>query len=155
MGTPLLSSPEQRSPHQPHQPARMSSGGRGEQEPRRHHSKEDDHKHRRKKGEKQVLDPKYAAYHQQQQSAYHYQLQQQQQQQQQRQRQASHQTYAASNSGFKSGHLEVNSLYSGDSGSIKVNAMNAPNDSTLQCGCENIECPFCNQMLSIQMSGGT
>ena len=22
-----------------------------------------------------------------------------------------------------------------------------------QCGCENIDCPFCNQMLSIQMSG--
>ena len=27
---------------------------------------------------------------------------------------------------------QVNSLYSGDSGSIKVNAMNAPNNSTLQ-----------------------
>merc|ERR1712062_749678 len=124
----------------------MSSGGRGAPEQRRHHSKEDreEHKHRRKK--EKDLDPKYAAYHQQS-AYYHYQQQQQQQ--------ASHQTYPASNSGFKSGHLEVNSLYSGDSGKISVNTMNAPNNSTLQCGCENIECPFCNQMLSIQMSGGT
>jgi len=56
--------------------------------------------------------------------------------------------------GYKSGHMEINSLYSGDSGQLTVNSMNAPNNSTLQCGCENIDCPFCNQMLSIQMSGG-
>jgi len=55
---------------------------------------------------------------------------------------------------YKSGHMEVDSLYSGQSGSLTVNSMNAPNNSTLQCGCENIDCPFCNQMLSIQMSGG-
>jgi len=57
-------------------------------------------------------------------------------------------------SAYKSGHMEINSLYSGDSGQLTVNSMNAPNNSTLQCGCENIDCPFCNQMLSIQMSGG-
>ena len=37
----------------------MSSGRRGDQEPRRHHTKEDDHKHRRKKAEKQVGVEKY------------------------------------------------------------------------------------------------
>jgi len=35
---------------------------------------------------------------------------------------------------------------------LQVNSMNAPNNSTMQCGCENIDCPFCNQMMSIQMS---
>ncbi|XP_023326312.1 uncharacterized protein LOC111699809 [Eurytemora carolleeae] len=40
-------------------------------------------------------------------------------------------TYSGS-SGFKTGHMEVNSLYSGDSGSLTVNSMNAPNNSTLQ-----------------------
>jgi len=62
--------------------------------------------------------------------------------------------HQAVDSGYKSGHMEINSLYSGDSGQLTVNSMNAPNNSTLQCGCENIDCPFCNQMLSIQMSGG-
>ena len=28
--------------------------------------------------------------------------------------------------------------------------MNAPNNSTMQCGCENIDCPFCNLMISVQ-----
>ena len=27
---------------------------------------------------------------------------------------------------------------------VTVNVVNAPNDSTLQCGCENINCPLCN-----------
>lgn len=54
---------------------------------------------------------------------------------------------------FRSGHIEVDSLYgSGDNKGLTVNAMNAPNNSTMQCGCENIDCPFCNQMMSIQMS---
>ena len=35
-------------------------------------------------------------------------------------------------------------------GELTVNLINAPNDSTLQCGCENINCPFCNLMLSIE-----
>ena len=54
---------------------------------------------------------------------------------------------------MRSGHIEVDSLYgSGDNKGLTVNAMNAPNNSTMQCGCENIDCPFCNQMMSIQMS---
>ena len=51
---------------------------------------------------------------------------------------------------MRSGHIEVDSLYGGGGGPMVVNSMNAPNNSTLQCGCENIDCPFCNQMMSIQ-----
>ena len=50
------------------------------------------------------------------------------------------------------GHIEVDTLYQGGAGGVTVNSMNAPNNSTMQCGCENIDCPFCNQMMSIQMS---
>ena len=55
---------------------------------------------------------------------------------------------------MRSGHIEVDSLYGSGDGNkgLTVNAMNAPNNSTMQCGCENIDCPFCNQMMSIQMS---
>jgi len=54
---------------------------------------------------------------------------------------------------FRSGHLEVQTLYGqGGSGQLTVNSMNAPNNSTVQCGCENIDCPFCNLMTSVQMS---
>jgi len=52
---------------------------------------------------------------------------------------------------MRSGHIELDSLYGGGGGPMTVNSMNAPNNSTLQCGCENIDCPFCNQMMSIQM----
>lgn len=53
---------------------------------------------------------------------------------------------------LRSGHLEVDSLYGpGNARTLTVNSMNAPNNSTMQCGCENIDCPFCNQMMSIQM----
>ena len=51
---------------------------------------------------------------------------------------------------MRSGHIEVDSLYGGGGGPMVVNSMNAPNNSTLQCGCENIDCPFSNQMMSIQ-----
>ena len=51
---------------------------------------------------------------------------------------------------MRSGHIEVDSLYGGGGGPMVVNSMNAPNNSTMQCGCENIDCPFCNQMMSIQ-----
>ena len=60
--------------------------------------------------------------------------------------------YAPTTGQIRSGHLELDSLYSGESGSVQVNSMNAPNNSTVQCGCENIDCPFCNQMMSIQMT---
>ena len=52
---------------------------------------------------------------------------------------------------MRSGHVELDSLYGGNSGLVQVNAMNAPNDSTVQCGCENIDCPFCNLMKSVEM----
>jgi len=52
---------------------------------------------------------------------------------------------------MRSGHVELDSLYSGSSAPVQVNAMNAPNNSTIQCGCENIDCPFCNLMLSVEM----
>lgn len=67
-------------------------------------------------------------------------------------RSAQSQPYAPTTGQMRSGHLELDSLYSGDSGPVQVNSMNAPNNSTVQCGCENIDCPFCNLMLSVQMS---
>jgi hypothetical protein len=51
------------------------------------------------------------------------------------------------------GHHEINTLLATNdvvTGPIGVNGFNAPNTSTLQCGCENINCPFCNLMLSIE-----
>ena len=64
-----------------------------------------------------------------------------------------HHVVAPTTGEIRSGHLEVQSLYgSGGSGQLTVNAMNAPNNSTMQCGCENIDCPFCNLMMSVQMS---
>ena len=56
-----------------------------------------------------------------------------------------------SNGQMRSGHVELNSLYGGNAGSVQVNAMNAPNNSTIQCGCENIDCPFCNLITSVEM----
>lgn len=53
---------------------------------------------------------------------------------------------------IRSGHIEVDTLYGGGAGQLRVNSMNAPNNSTMQCGCENIDCPFCNLMMSVQMS---
>ena len=46
---------------------------------------------------------------------------------------------------------QMRTLYGGTLDAVKVNAMNAPNNSTTQCGCENIDCPFCNLMLSVEM----
>lgn len=60
-------------------------------------------------------------------------------------------SYAPTTGQMRSGHLEIDSLYSGSADAIQVNSMNAPNNSTVQCGCENIDCPFCNLMMSVQM----
>ena len=61
------------------------------------------------------------------------------------------QPYAPITGQFRSGHIVVDTLYSGqDPFSVRVNSMNAPNNSTIQCGCENIDCPFCNLMISVQ-----
>ena len=59
--------------------------------------------------------------------------------------------YAPMTGQMRSGHLELDSLYGGPSEPVQVNSMNAPNNSTVQCGCENIDCQFCNLMLSMQM----
>ena len=59
-------------------------------------------------------------------------------------------SFSTSTGQMRSGHSEIGSLYSGSSGAIEVNSMNAPNNSTVQCGCENIDCPFCNLMTSVQ-----
>lgn len=57
-----------------------------------------------------------------------------------------------------SGHQELNTLYASNdvhTGPITVNVCNAPNSSTVQCGCENVNCPFCNLMLSIEKTDPT
>ncbi len=56
---------------------------------------------------------------------------------------------------IRSGHLEFDTLYASNASAVgrqevTVNVCNAPNNSTIQCGCENINCPFCNLMLSIE-----
>jgi hypothetical protein len=54
---------------------------------------------------------------------------------------------------IRSGHQEFNTLYASNdvvTGPLMVNVLNAPNNSTVQCGCENVNCPFCNLMLSIE-----
>merc|ERR1712130_444062 len=57
---------------------------------------------------------------------------------------------------LRSAQMDYTNLYDSSAiqGGTTVNLMNAPNDSTLQCGCENINCPFCNLMLSISNSDG-
>ena len=61
----------------------------------------------------------------------------------------------ASSDIVRSGHIELDTLYASNNSEvgrqpITVNVVNAPNNSTLQCGCENISCPFCNLILSIE-----
>merc|ERR1711884_159216 len=56
---------------------------------------------------------------------------------------------------MRSGHLEFGTLWASNDSQVgrqpmMVNVVNAPNNSTLQCGCENISCPFCNLMLNIE-----
>ena len=57
---------------------------------------------------------------------------------------------------LRSGHLEVNNLYGNvEASNLTMNSMNAPNNSTMQCGCENIDCPFCNLLISVQTREGS
>lgn len=59
---------------------------------------------------------------------------------------------------IRSGHQEFNTLYASNdvvTGPLMVNVLNAPNNSTVQCGCENVNCPFCNLMLSIEKTDPT
>jgi len=55
----------------------------------------------------------------------------------------------------RSGHIEFDTLWASNdvqTNQPTINVLNAPNSSTLQCGCENITCPFCNLMLSIEQT---
>ena len=57
----------------------------------------------------------------------------------------------------RSGHLELNPLWASNDSKVgrqpvSVNMVNAPNASTIQCGCDMIGCPMCNLMLSIEKS---
>ena len=67
-----------------------------------------------------------------------------------------HLSEGASSDIIRSGHQELNTLWASNEittpGSITVNVVNAPNDSTVQCGCDNISCPFCNLMMSIALT---
>ena len=67
-----------------------------------------------------------------------------------------HLSEGASRDIIRSGHQELNTLWASNEittpGSITVNLVNAPNDSTVQCGCDNISCPFCNLMMSIALT---
>jgi len=52
-----------------------------------------------------------------------------------------------------SGHKDFNSLYASNdtvTQSFTVNPLGAPNNSTTMCGCENINCPFCNIVESMK-----
>jgi len=52
-----------------------------------------------------------------------------------------------------SGHKDFNSLYASNDTvqqSFTVNILGAPNNSTTTCGCDNINCPFCNMVMSIR-----
>jgi len=51
-----------------------------------------------------------------------------------------------------SGHKDFNSLYAANDEiqeKFTVNILGAPNNSTTTCGCDNINCPFCNLVKSI------
>lgn len=55
----------------------------------------------------------------------------------------------------RSGHIELDTIFASNDSEvgrqpITVNVVNAPNNSTVQCGCDNINCLFCNLILSIQ-----
>jgi len=53
----------------------------------------------------------------------------------------------------RSGHPEYDTLWASNDVQTDpptINVLNAPNSSTIECGCENINCPFCNLMLSIE-----
>ena len=66
----------------------------------------------------------------------------------------------ASSDIVRSGHLEFGTLYAANDSrvgrqALQVNVLNAPNNSTVQCGCENINCPFCNLIMSIERTDPT
>ena len=126
-------------------------GERESHEARRTHSGKYPEDYRKSHNDKERQGSRHSQGHRQSDSRSAHQSHHQQPQQQRQQQQPQQQAYAPTTGQMRSGHLELDSLYSGDSGPVEVNSMNAPNNSTVQCGCENIDCPFCNLMLSVQM----
>lgn len=54
---------------------------------------------------------------------------------------------------IRSGHWEIDTLLAPNNvvtEPVTVNILSAPNNSTMQCGCEDINCPMCNLMLNIE-----
>ena len=55
-----------------------------------------------------------------------------------------------------SGHAEIGTLYEANNvvypESVCVNLMNAPGNSTTQCDCGHINCPFCNLMMNLELT---
>ena len=55
-----------------------------------------------------------------------------------------------------SGHQEIRTLYEANNvvypESVCVNLMNAPGNSTTQCDCGHINCPFCNLMMNLELT---
>ena len=133
-----------RSPGVEHQYYALRSGELEEHSRRTSSGKYPEENHRRAETEKGRHSSRHSSQYEARSSS-----QQQPQQTEHRQQQ---QGYAPTTGQMRSGHLELDSLYSGDSGPVQVNSMNAPNNSTVQCGCENIDCPFCNLMLSVELS---
>ena len=55
-----------------------------------------------------------------------------------------------------SGHAEIRTLYEANNvvypESVCVNMINAPGNSTTQCDCGHINCPFCNLMMNLELT---
>jgi len=55
-----------------------------------------------------------------------------------------------------SGHQNIGTLFAPNNmtypESISINLLNAPGDSTVQCDCGHINCPFCNLMMNLELT---
>lgn len=56
----------------------------------------------------------------------------------------------------RSGHQDIGTLYAPNNvtypENISINLVNAPDNSTMQCGCGHINCPLCNLMMSLELT---
>ncbi len=59
----------------------------------------------------------------------------------------------------RSGHQSIRTLYEANNvvypESFSINLMNAPDNSTTQCDCGHINCPFCNLMMNLELTDPT
>ncbi|XP_023323555.1 uncharacterized protein LOC111697697 [Eurytemora carolleeae] len=58
---------------------------------------------------------------------------------------------------IRSGHRDIGSLFSSedmsmDDGYLRLNLLNCPNTSTLQCDCGHINCPCCNLLMNLEVT---